>query len=405
MKKCSYMIYLFLLLASAAYSYPFVVPYFDEEFFLYPFLNYDQSLEWKRARENNLYENGFIQTSHGSLTTWMLLRSEEAVFNTDIGDDFTFRFRYRSHENRHLSYDEHISSAGLGYRINPNFSITAETELSSEKSEIDLKPGILFTFQTVYAHLGVSFDDFLFDKKNIGAGKNNSLPLTFTADIKFDFNRLYFFFSGRYGTGFDRKWGSDPYAELISHKNHKRDLYARAEYDITDRFKVFSESFFDSFYDEKELKDSTLDISSYKFDSKLTNYKFGAILCLNEKNIIDAGAGFANTEHSMDVIEGTRRSYRIYYSALLPYLLYSYEIHSKFTIRAGYMGSYTTDEKTDHYFTAASEVPMNEYWDKDLVKLGLEYRFSPNASLYISAGQLVNTGVFGGGNARFNLIF
>jgi hypothetical protein len=321
--------------------YPFVVPYFDEEFFLYPFLNYDQNIEWKRSREGKLYDGGFVQTSHGSLTTWMLLRSEEAVINTDIGDEFTFRFRYRTHYNRHLSYDEQTASAGLGYRINPNFSLTAETELSSEKSEIDLKPGILFTFQTVYAHLGVSFDDFMFDKKNVGDGLNRTVPVTFTSDIKFDFSRLYFFISGKYGTGSDRKWNAGPYAEVLEHKNHIRNLYARIEYDFSGRLKLFSENYFDGFYDEKTMKDSTLDISSYKFTADLLHHRLGAVYSITEKSIIDAGLSYAKTEHSMEVREGTRRSYKINYPALLPYMIYNYRIHSKFTVQAGYLGCYT----------------------------------------------------------------
>jgi hypothetical protein len=271
MKKSVLPILIFLSLTAEIFAfYPFVVPYFDEEFFLYPFLNYDQNIEWKRSREGKLYDGGFVQTSHGSLTTWMLLRSEEAVINTDIGDEFTFRFRYRTHYNRHLSYDEQTASAGLGYRINPNFSLTAETELSSEKSEIDLKPGILFTFQTVYAHLGVSFDDFMFDKKNVGDGLNRTVPVTFTSDIKFDFSRLYFFISGKYGTGSDRKWNAGPYAEVLEHKNHIRNLYARIEYDLTDNIRLYQENYFDDFYDAKRLNDPL------GFPRHLS-YKFGLI--------------------------------------------------------------------------------------------------------------------------------
>jgi hypothetical protein len=379
MKKCSYIIYLFLLLASAAYSYPFVVPYFDEEFFLYPFLNYDQNIEWKRSREGKLYDGGFVQTSHGSLTTWMLLRSEEAVINTDIGEEFTFRFRYRTHYNRHLSYDEQTASAGLGYRINPNFSLTAETELSSEKSEIDLKPGILFTFQTVYAHIGLSFDEFMFDKKNVGDGLNRTVPVTFTSDIKFDFSRLYFFISGKYGTGSDRKWNAGPYAEVLEHKNHIRNLYARIEYDLTDNIRLYQESYFDDFYDAKRLKpiatwdsippDTTLntparwgwvnheqDISEYDFKAKIFNIRFGVIWALNEKNSLEPGISYARTKHEFELVDGQAldnghaKSYTIDYRAVLPYIIYKYRIHTKFTAEASYMGCYTVNEGENNLY-------------------------------------------------------
>ncbi|MFO7810307.1 MAG: hypothetical protein R6V47_02920, partial [Candidatus Delongbacteria bacterium] len=87
-------------------AYPYVVPFYDEEVFLYPLLNYDQNIEWKRAREGRLYNGNFVQTSHGSLTTWLLLQDEEAVINQKIGDDFIFRFRYKTYDNRHISYNE-----------------------------------------------------------------------------------------------------------------------------------------------------------------------------------------------------------------------------------------------------------------------------------------------------------
>ena len=189
-----------------SHAYPYVVPYYDEEVFLYPFLNYDQSIEWKRAREGRLFDDNFVQTSHGSLTTWLLFQSEEAVINQKIGDDFIFRFRYRSFDNRHLSYNEKITAVGLGYRLNKNFTLLADTDLSDLKEEIDIKPGILYTFQTVYAYFGISFDDSIFDMKNMGNGKNSNLPLTLSTDIRFSFSRLYFYINGSYGTGFERIW-------------------------------------------------------------------------------------------------------------------------------------------------------------------------------------------------------
>ncbi|MDD3044279.1 MAG: hypothetical protein PHF33_02305, partial [Candidatus Delongbacteria bacterium] len=204
MKKI--MLIISLSVINIIHAYPFTVPYFDEEFFLYPFLNYDQSSEWKRSREGNLYSGGFVQTSHGSQTTWLLMSREEAVINQNAGEKFVFRFRYNNMESRHLSYSEDISSAGLGYRLSDRFTLMLETDLESKKEIIDLKPGILFNFQTVYAYFGISFDDFLFDIKNLGDGVNNSLPLTISTDIRFLFNRLYFFISGNYGTGIDRTW-------------------------------------------------------------------------------------------------------------------------------------------------------------------------------------------------------
>lgn len=425
-----------LTIITVIYAYPFTVPYFDEEFFLYPFLNYDQSIEWKRSREGNLYSGGFVQTSHGSQTTWLLMSREEAVINQDAGEKFTFRFRYKNMESRHLSYTENISSAGLGYRIGDRFTVMLETDLESEKSDIDLKPGILFNFQTVYAYFGISFDDFLFDMKNLGDGVNNSLPLNLSTDIRFLFNKLYFFISGNYGTGVDRTWPEGPYTDKLMHKNHIRNLYARIEYDITDNVRLYQENYFDGFYDAKRLKpiatwdfipvdtiitdtmhvipahwdwvDHELDISEYNFTAKLFSIKLGGIWALNEKHSLEPGIVYARTEHEFELVDGQAlvnghaRSYTIDYPALLPYLIYKYRIHTKFTAELSYMGCYTTsDDKNNIYYVRLGE----NYWDKELIKLGFEYRFSPNCSLYISAGQLINTNVFGGGNARFNLIF
>jgi|GEM_PF-3087859 len=400
---------IFLIISAAEiFSYPFVIPYFDEEFFLYPYLNYDQSFEWKKTREGHLYEGGLVQTSHGSLTTWMLMSNEEAVINRDIGDDFTFRFRYRKYVNRHLSYDEQSTSAGFGYRISKNLSLMTETELSSEKSEIDLKPGLLYKFQTVSAYLGLSFTDILFDIKNIGDGKNNTVPLTFSTDIRFSFSRLYFFISGNYATGIDRTWTANYYTDKLSLKNHNRNLYARIEYDLNDYLKIYSENYYDDFYNETVLKDTLSDISAYKFTAKQSVNRIGSIICAGEKNVFDIGFGYAVTDHDFDLIDGQAltnghaQSYTIEYPALLPYIIYKYRFNEKFTAETAYMGSYTVNVPDDnYYYTKLGE----KYWNKELLKLGLEYRFLPNASLYISAGQLINTGVFGGGNARFNLFF
>ena len=412
---------LILSVTAASFCYPFTVPYFDEEVFLYPLLNYDQSMEWKKVRENSLYEGSMLQTSHGSLTTWLLMSSEEAVINRDIGDDFTFRFRYRKFENRHLSYAENSVSAGFGYKLNNTVTLMTEAGLSSEKSEVGIKPGILFEFQTVYAYLGVNFEDFLFDVKNTGDGVNNKTPLDLTADIRFSFSRLYFFISGTYGTGIDRTWTKNPYTEVLKHKNHIRNLYARIEYDLTDYLKLYSENYWDAFYDEKGYKDvdiwdSTIsdwhtfepEISEYKFTAGQSVNRIGSVFCTGEKHIFDSGIAYAQTDHDFDLVDGLAltnghaSSYSIDYRALLPYLIYKYRVYSRFTAEAAYMGSYTLSGGEDNYFN----IRWGEnYWDKDLFKLGFEYRFSPNSSLYISAGQLINTGVFGGGNARFNLFF
>ncbi|HAQ62175.1 TPA: hypothetical protein DCR49_09325 [Candidatus Delongbacteria bacterium] len=388
MKKTAVII--LILSAAEIFSYPFTVPYFNEEFFLYPYLNYDQSLEWKKTKEGHLYEGGLVQTSHGSLTTWLLLSSEEAVINSCIGDDFTFRFRYRKYVNRHLSYDEHSTSAGLGYSLNENFTLMTEAELSSEKSEIDIKPGILFKFQTVYAYAGVNFNDFLFDIKNTGDGVSNSTPLTLSTDIRFSFSRLYFFISGNYGTGIDRTWPTGTY-----YKNVIRNMYFRAEYDINDRIKIYSENYIDFFYDEGGTEDS-IQTADYEFSANLRTHRLGSVVGFGDKNIIDSGMAFAEIEHSSE------RRYKINYSVLMPYLTFKRKFTDKITAETSFMGSYNIGkENIDHNSDAGGRI----FLDKELFKLGLEYRFSPNSSLYISAGQLINTGVFGGGNARFNLFF
>ncbi len=396
------------VITASIYAYPFTVPYFDEEFFLYPYLNYDQTTEWKRAREGRLFEGGFVQTTHGSQTTWLLMSSEEAVINKNIGENFIFRFRYKNLESRHLSHVENVSTVGIGYRLNDRVTVTGETDLESRKEEIDISAGALFTFQTVYAHIGITFDDFLFDIKNIGDGKNLNTPVSLTSNIRFYLNRLYFYLSGRYGTGFDRVWEPGPFTDRLKHSQNKMNFYGRIEYDITDRLRLYGENFYDSFSDGMRFKDSTLDISEYSFSAVLYNFKLGGILAVNERNSVEPGICYARTEHEFDLIDGQaldnghKKSYTIDYPALLPYLIYKYRIHTKFTAELSYMGCYTQKEPEDNYFYIKSG---EKYWDKELLKLGLEYRFSPNCSLYISAGQLINTGVFGGGNARFNLTF
>jgi len=396
MKKL--LLYTILILPCLLYcSYPFTNPSTVEEYFLYPILNYDHSTEWKKTREGKLYDGSLIQLSYGSLTTYDLMNNEEAVINEDIGEDFFFRFRYRNHETRHLPYVENYVTFGLGYKINESFKILCETGLSYEKAAIDLNPGLLFTFQTVYAYLGVNFNDILFDIKNLGEGKNNSTPLTITSNIRFSLNRLYFFISANYDTGIDRTWNKNPFTDVFLHKNYKRNFYGRIEYDLTDYLKVYSENYWDNFYDEKQYIDTLLSISEYEFSADLTENKLGAMWSLNTKNIIDFGLGAASTEHNFDVINGTAESYKIDYTVLLPWVLYNYKITDKLTVQSGFMSSYTIGK----------EISINNlsYPDKELLKLGLEYRFSPNANLFISAGQLINTGNFGGGNARFNLFF
>lgn len=408
MKKLVFLI--FFSSVCLIYSYPYVVPYFDEEVFLYPLLNYDHSTEWKRVREGSFYDGNFVQTSHGSLTTWLLLQNEEAVINQKIGDDFIFRFRYRSYDNRHLSYNEKATTVGLGYWLNENFTILTDTDLSDLKEDIDIKPGILYKFQTVYAYFGISFDDFIFDLKNMGDGKNSNLPLTLSTDIRFSFSRLYFFISANFGTGFERKWAEGPYTDKLYHEKRQKNFYGRIEYSVTDRVRPYAEFCYDDFFEAKDLKDTTLDISEYKFAAKFSDTRIGTLWALSSKSRIDAGAAYAFLDHKFDLLDGMalvnghKKSYNIDYPALLPYIIYKYDIHSKFTGEIAYMASYTVNEDEDNYFYSNLKNPQ-PYWDKELLKIGFEYRFSPNASLYISAGQLINTNVFGGGNARFNLVF
>ena len=197
----------------------------------------------------------------------------------------------------------------------------------------------------------------------------------------------------------------------------------RFEYDVNDRLKIYSEYYSNWFSETKEYLTSvsvidtltspndtiiidvnTLDVPHYKFKATVSNAKIGALWALNTRSRIDAGAAYTVLDHEMEIIEGTRKSYTINYPALLPYIIYKYDIHTKFTGEIAYMGSYTVNEDENNYYLTRTNNPQ-PYWDKELIKLGFEYRFSPNASLYISAGQLMNTNVFGGGNARFNLVF
>ena len=394
-----------ITLAGILYAtYPYPIPYYDEEFLLYPFLNYDQHIEWKRAREGRLYNGSFIQTSHGSQTTWLLMHSEEAVVNQDLGSDFTFRLRYRDLRSRHISYSPSSFTLGLGYKAGDYFTLYAETDLSDLKQEADIKPGILFSFQTVYAYFGVVFEDFLFDLKNTGDGWNNRLPLIFTTDARFYFGRLYLFFSGNYGTGIDRTWDQGPYTDILRHSRKSVSAHGRAEYELTGSIKIYSELFYDRFSESKQFKDSTLQVSSYSFKARLLNLKTGKLFAPGEKHRIDAGISYALALHEMDVIKGTRKDYTINYPALLPYIIYYYDINRQFTAELGYLTSMTLKDYDSNYYSSREKDPQ-PYWDKHLVKLGFEYRFSPAASLYISAGQLVNTNVFGGGNVRLNVLF
>ncbi|MBU4485540.1 MAG: hypothetical protein KKD38_01300 [Candidatus Delongbacteria bacterium] len=80
---------LFIIFSNLIFSYPFTIPSWTEEYFLYPFLNYDHSDEWKKAREGKLYEGSSIQLSYGSLTTYDLMNrvtknplNFSSIFNT-----------------------------------------------------------------------------------------------------------------------------------------------------------------------------------------------------------------------------------------------------------------------------------------------------------------------------------
>ncbi len=385
-------------------TYPYTVPYYDEEFFIYPFYNYAQRPAWERAREGRLYNGSFVQTSHGSQTTWLLMHSEEVVVNQNLGSDFAFRLRYRDLRSRHISYSVSDFSLGLGYRIGDYFTLYAETDLSDLKQDADVKPGILFSFQTVYAYFGIVFEDFLFDMKNKGDGQNKKLPITLATDCRFYFGRLYLFFSGNYGTGIEREWNEGPYTDILRHTKKISNAYGRAEYDLTDRLKIYSKLFYDSFSESKQFKDSTLRISSYSFKARLLNTKAGAIFAAGENHRTDAGISYSLTLHEMNVIEGVRKSYTIEYPALLPYIIYYYDINRQFTAEIGYAASLTLKDYDSNFYSSREKDPQ-PYWDKHLVKLGFEYSFAPNASIYISAGHLVNTNVFGGGNVRLNVLF
>jgi hypothetical protein len=417
-----------LIYITAAFAvYPFTVPYYDEEFFLYPFLNYDQQSEWKTTREGKLYSGNFVQTSHGSLTTWLLMSKEEAVINKDIGRGFSFRFRYHKDTGRLLSYEKKSAEAGFGYNVNNYVKITADAGLSEQKSEADFRPGVLFTFGNSYAYAGLEFEDIIFDEKNMGGGKNNNLPLNLRTDIRLTLNRLYFFMTGSYGTGIDRTWPDNWTAtDRTMQKTAVKELYTRTEFDISGRLKIYQENFFSGFEDARKLTGTAVwdtlsgiwkiyeqEISEYDFSATTYNIRLGGIWAFDEMNSVESGLSYAQTKHEFDLIDGQAlenrhaRSYTIDYPALLPYFIYRHKLLQNLTAETAYMGSYTFNEADDNYYLTPRnpEVKPQPYWDKDLIKLGLEYRFSPNASLYISAGQLINTGVFGGGNARVNIFF
>jgi len=341
--------------------YPFIIPYYSEEFFLQPMINYDQSLEWKKNREAKLYSGGMVQMSYGSLTTHELMNNEEVLVNSEIGKDFLFRFRYRNHENHYLSYNENSLTTGFGYKFNESFAILTETDLTYQKAEIDLKPGLLYKNNFIQTYLGLVFEDFLFDMKNTDSGTNSTTPLKICTDLKFDYNSLYFFISANYATGINRHYSKPNPSGLIKHKNYIRNIYARFEYDFNEYLRAFSENYWDDFYDAKNMNDPKLIIKEYDFKAKVRENKLGFIYMVDNQNCFNIDLTLANATHSFNIIDGLALnsdkviSYPIKYSVVMPHFSYNYRFFDSFKIELAYMGSYVVGTEKSYFLIKSQE--------------------------------------------------
>ncbi|MDA3884322.1 MAG: hypothetical protein PF638_01890 [Candidatus Delongbacteria bacterium] len=403
----NYLALFFLLVLGflQAKSYPYKVPGNDEEYFLNPLVNYAFTYDTEKYNNSMFYKNSSIKLTYGSLLNYQLLKDEVIVLNLPLNEKLTFSANYRNYITRHLMFDKEEARIGLRYKLNDNFSLVGNTQLESGKDLIDVGAGILFEdSKDNYFSSIVSFDDFIYDMKNLNEGLNNFTPISITSKLNYSNSKLYLFSEVNYSTGFEREFPQDTLAivsELNYHKMKNCDYKFDFGYEIAKNMNLYSKVFFNQFNEEKHF--NNLDSSYYKMESDFISIELGMDQKFSRSSL---RYGMIYAKSNQDKIGGYPESY--YYepdytynfkvSAVIPYLFYTYNWNENFQIEPGLLVQVNKDNEGTNPWGSTYLLHL-EY--NDMLKLGVRYKFDNKSFIYASIGHLFNSGNFGGGNVRF----
>lgn len=378
------------------------VPGNDEEYFLNPLVNYSFTFESDEMRNDSLYAGSFIKLSYGSLISTELLKDEEIVLNLQLNDKLTLGVNHRNYITRHLNYDKEETKIGFKYNINNYFSFVGDTQLEYGKGLIDVGTGVLVSdSKNNYFSAMISFDDFIYDMKNLNEGFNKILPVSISSKLKYSNSRIYFFSEVNYSTGFDRKLSFD---ESISEVNHH--LLQNCEYkvdlkfEISNKLNLYSKTYFNQFKEEKSFNDTLL---TYSMKSDFISIELG-INQEFEKSSLKYGIVYSESNqdkeggYPYDYYYAPEISYNFKVSAFIPYIFYQYKWNEHLQIEPGVLVQLNRDNA---YHTSWNDTYLLHLDYNDMLKLGARYKFDDKSFIYASMGHLFNLGKFGGGNVRF----
>lgn len=371
--------------------------YQTQMLYLHAFVNYAYDLEWQYEWERRQFVGNALRINTGSVASDDLLTDIDINISEPLNDKWRFMgrfsrdgFRWQKHRKEQLLLGLERSifdSSALYLTVNPEYN----------KEAIDIAAGYTFykDNREQYIRIGVLAQDFDWDTKVEGGGKQEQDPLAIEWAIRLGLADNWWLYSdGKVGKGFERSFPDATASPDVSrhdrYENTAQLRVTRAEQDG----KAWSAWI--SWYDFNELKEFRTPGFDYDYSSTVTTAAVEHTRMIGERHRLRLLAHFVDQQaesvgfnahdyERQDILAG------VFYEYLWP--------------KSGVTLAYAAGQP-DIIFTApdpADNFRLDDYRDK--VILGWRYTFSEDAQIRVSISHEIAEEGFGGGAIQYQMFF
>ena len=371
--------------------------YQKQMLFLHPFINYAYDLEWQYEWERRQFVGNALRINTGSVASDELLTDVDININQPLNEKWRFMGRFNRVGFRWQQLREEQLHVGLERSILDSSAIYLTVNPEYNKEAIDIAAGYTFykDNREQYVRVGVLAEDFEWDTKVEGGGKQDQDPIAVEWAIRLGLGNNWWLYSdGKVGTGFERTFPDATTSPDVSRHDRRENKaqvrVTRAEQDG----KAWSAWI--NWYDFNELKEFRPPGFDYDYSNTVLNVAVEHTRMLGERHrlrllahLVDQQAesiGFnAHDYDRQDILGG------VFYEYLWPM--------SSATLAYAFGQPdiiYTAPDPLDDY-------QLDEYHDKLI--LGWRYTFSDDAQIRLSISHEISAEGFGGGAIQYQMFF
>ena len=368
-------------------DWPFPLEQRSRLVFVHPLVNYAINPVWQREWESSLACANGVQITSGSVSTEDLYTDLVVNITEPLGGRFRFIYRTVWLEGWHL--DQEVQQHWLGFegRFVGRFSAYLQTHPASDKEDLDLKAGLLWTdaSRRKYLRLGVLWDDFMYGRKNDVGGQSEQESVSATWELRGQTGRWEIFSTGRYGSEYRRTYPDSELSPVVSAASGRSEGgELRLRHVWADTKFVAAEL---SHYRFQAAEQVRSDAESYDYRNEFVHLKALGVVPLGDTWGLRPEI---NWLRQWSAASG-RREFAHEREDFFPALFVELRAAGKSIWELGYMAV--------HYQWAG----VDGFTDK--VKLGWTYALLPTARFQVSLSHEVDLNRFGGFNIQYQMNF